>query len=198
MCTVKSDGVAINMCCTRGLEESNYLLLWVLTRLLRSIMRTFTTKKTINRVYFSQFAHFPFSEANVEYLGIPLEPDFCINLPVPLKYGYDVMIKYNFFHLLSIRELKMTPCHADNPKLQTNSQGSDVALSSPPCWSPCGPSAVYSHPEAADVSLSFNRRFHVFRSDLRTVWRTAQPHWWPAQRWSGSLLTTSNFSSHQN
>lgn len=25
--------------------------------------------------------------------------------------------KYNFFHLLSIRELKMTPCHANNPKL---------------------------------------------------------------------------------
>lgn len=30
--------------------------------------------------------------------------------------GYDVMIKYNFFHLLSIREMKMTPCHANNPK----------------------------------------------------------------------------------
>lgn len=138
MCTVKSGGVAINMCCTRGLEESNYLLLWVLTRLLRSIMRTFTTIKTINRVYFSQFAHFPFSEANVEYLEIPLEPDFCINLPVPLKYGYDVMIKYNFFHILSIRELKMTPCHADNPKLQRKTRlrcGPFISSMLKPLWS---------------------------------------------------------------
>lgn len=58
-----------------------------------------------------------FSEGNVEYLEIPLEPDFRVNLPVPLMCGYDVMMKFNVFHLLSIRELKMTPCHADNPKL---------------------------------------------------------------------------------
>lgn len=42
---------------------------------------------------------------------------FCIILPVPLMCGYDGMIKYNFFHLLNIRELKMAPCHANNPKL---------------------------------------------------------------------------------